>query len=69
MASVQWVYANGCNWVTLDAIAQRHIENLWAKNSSSWIESTSFRGAVYIDIDQMLLLCNGMSYSIARRRT
>ncbi|KAI8988565.1 hypothetical protein BDF20DRAFT_815062 [Mycotypha africana] len=68
MATVQWVYANGCNWVTLDALAQQHIENLWHHNSSSWIQSKSFNRPVYIDIEQMLLLCNGMSYSIARRR-
>ncbi|GAN05113.1 hypothetical protein MAM1_0082c04582 [Mucor ambiguus] len=69
MPSVQWVYANGCNWVTLDSVAQQHIENLWSLNSSSWIQSQSFKGPVYIDIDQMLLLCNGTAYSIARRRT
>ncbi|KAI7906045.1 uncharacterized protein BX663DRAFT_498590 [Cokeromyces recurvatus] len=69
MAAVQWVYANGCNWITLDSTSQRYIENLWSHNSSSWIQSQSFQCPVYVDIDKMLLMCNGMSYCIARRRT
>ncbi|OBZ88346.1 hypothetical protein A0J61_03603 [Choanephora cucurbitarum] len=68
MPSVEWVYANGCTWVTLDPIAQQHIESLWSMNSSSWIESQFFQCPVFIDIDKMLLMCNGLSYSIARRR-
>ncbi|KAI8069120.1 uncharacterized protein B0P05DRAFT_551631 [Gilbertella persicaria] len=68
MPSVQWVYANGCNWVTLDPVAQNQCECLWSHNSSSWIQSNSFTSPVYIDIGQMVLLCNGVSYSIARRR-
>lgn len=68
MSAVQWVYANGCNWVTLDAVAQKHIESLWSHNTSSWIQSQSFRCPVYIDIDQMVLMCNGIAYSIARHR-
>lgn len=69
MGSVQWVYANGCNWIALDITAQKHIESLWSHNASSWIESRSFPTAVYVDISQMCLLCNGMSYTIARRRS
>lgn len=69
MASVQWVYANGSAWVALDAAAQRHIESLWSHNASSWIQSQIFHSPVYVDIGQMSLMCNGMSYTIARRRT
>lgn len=69
MATVQWVYANGCSWVTLDATAQQDIESLWEFNASNWIQSRSFRSPVYVDISQMLLMCDGMSYSIARRRS
>ncbi|OBZ88353.1 hypothetical protein A0J61_03606 [Choanephora cucurbitarum] len=68
MGSVVWVYANGCNWVMLDPVAQNQCESLWSHNSSSWIQSNSFDSPVYIDIGQMVLLCNGVSYSIARRR-
>lgn len=68
MATVQWVYANGSAWVALDAAAQKHIESLWSHNTSSWIQSQLFHSPVYVDIDQMALLCNGMSYTIARRR-
>ncbi|KAI8988568.1 hypothetical protein BDF20DRAFT_813445 [Mycotypha africana] len=68
-SSVQWVYANGCNWVVLDALAQQHIESLWSQNGASWIQSRSFRAPIYVDISQMVLLCNGTSYTIARRRT
>ena len=69
MASVQWVYANGSSWITLDSAAQRHIESLWSHNASSWIESVTFTSPVYIDMDQMALLCGGVSYTIARRRS
>ncbi|KAI8069089.1 uncharacterized protein B0P05DRAFT_551534 [Gilbertella persicaria] len=68
MGSIQWVYANGSSWVTLDSLAQSHIESLWSHNSSSWIQSQSFRCPVYVDIGQMMLMCNGTCYSIARRR-
>lgn len=70
MGSVQWVYANGCNWVTLDANSQRYIEALWSKNSSDWISCQTFAAsAVYIDMSQMALICNGYAYTIARRRS
>jgi hypothetical protein len=66
MAAIQWVYANGCNWVVLDAVAQNHIESLWYQNGSNWIQSKSFQCPVYVDIGQMVLMCNGQSYTIAR---
>lgn len=69
MPSVQWVYANGCNWIVLDSIAQSQIECLWAQNGSSWIQSRSFTSPIYVDISQMVLMCDGTAYSIARRRT
>lgn len=69
MAAIQWVYANGCNWIALDAVAQTHIEGLWLQNGASWIQSKTFGSPIYVDISQMILMCDGMSYSIARRRT
>jgi hypothetical protein len=69
MSVVQWVYSNGSCWVALDSVAQNHIESLWSLNSSSWILSKSFPGPVYIDIDEMVLVCDGVSYKIARHRT
>ncbi|KAG2230839.1 hypothetical protein BDF21DRAFT_432161 [Thamnidium elegans] len=68
MGSVQWVYANGSAWVALDTAAQQHIESLWCHNASSWIQCQLFHSPVYVDIDQMSLICNGMAYTIARRR-
>ncbi|KAI9365732.1 hypothetical protein BD770DRAFT_336213 [Pilaira anomala] len=69
MASVQWVYANGCNWIKLDGTAQQQIEALWKHNSSAWVSCQAFpSSAVYVDIEQMTLLCNGFSYTIARCR-
>ncbi|KAI9335580.1 hypothetical protein BD770DRAFT_332438 [Pilaira anomala] len=64
--SIQWVYANGSVWVTLDIDAQHHLESLWSYNSSSWIQSQIFRCPVYVDMDRMSIICNGESYSIAR---
>jgi hypothetical protein len=68
MASVQWVYANGSSWVTLDALAQNQIESLWSHNGSNWIQTSSFGTPVYVDISHMCLLSQGISYTIARRR-
>ncbi|GAA5812394.1 hypothetical protein MFLAVUS_005846 [Mucor flavus] len=69
MGSVQWVYANGCNWITLDGSAQNHIEALWKQNTSAWVSCQAFpSSAVYVDIAQMALFCNGFAYTIARRR-
>lgn len=66
MTSVQWVYANGCSWITLDPVAQSQIESLWHQNGANWIQSQSFQCPVYADIGQMVLMCNGLSYTIAR---
>jgi hypothetical protein len=68
MVSVQWVYANGSSWVTLDRSAQTQIETLWSRDASNWINSSSFQGPVYVDTSEMLLMCAGLSYAIARRR-
>ncbi|GAN00819.1 hypothetical protein MAM1_0002c00243 [Mucor ambiguus] len=65
--AIQWVYANGSQWVPLDSKAQNKIEALWSNNYSTWIDCRAFQTAVYIDLDQMALLCNGYSYTIARR--
>jgi hypothetical protein len=66
--AVQWVYANGSYWVTLDRNAQTQIETLWSRDASSWIDSTSFRGPVYVDTSEMVLMYGGLSYVIARRK-
>lgn len=68
MAAIQWVYANGSNWVVLDKDTQCNIEMLWKNNASNWVSSQSFREPVYVDISQMALICNNYAYSIARRR-
>ncbi|KAI8069088.1 uncharacterized protein B0P05DRAFT_194842 [Gilbertella persicaria] len=67
-STIKWAYANGSNWVILDNQAQDNIERLWASNSSNWINSQMFRKPVYVDIPHMMLLCDGVSYSIARYR-
>jgi hypothetical protein len=69
-SSVQWVYANGCSWIELDRFAQKHIEALWDHNSSAWVSCQAFpTSAVYVDVAQMALFCNGYAYTIARRRS
>ncbi|KAI7890170.1 uncharacterized protein EV154DRAFT_422575 [Mucor mucedo] len=68
MACVQWVYANGSCWVALDRTAQSDIEALWSVNSSHWIRCPSVsKSAVYVDVEKMVMLCNGYQYTIARR--
>ncbi|KAI8891313.1 hypothetical protein K501DRAFT_166463 [Backusella circina FSU 941] len=66
---IQWVYANGSEWIPLDPRAQYHIEQLWNTNSSYWIQSDSrnFNGPIYVDISNMCLLFNRNAYSIARQ--
>lgn len=64
--AIEWIYADGGQWVTFDKIAQSNIECLWSNNSSSWITCQSFQVAVYVDIAQMTLICNGRSHSIVR---
>jgi hypothetical protein len=68
MNSIQWVYANGSQWVALDRTAQLNIESLWSNNASNWINCRTFPSAVYVDISQMALIWNEMSYTIARIR-
>jgi hypothetical protein len=69
MTCIQRVYANGSYWVALDRTAQSDIETLWSINSSYWILCPSvFKNAVYVDVKKMVMLCNGYSYTIARRR-
>ncbi|KAI9261867.1 hypothetical protein EDC94DRAFT_561811 [Helicostylum pulchrum] len=67
--AAQWVYANGSTWVTLDRNAQFQIETLWTRDASSWIASDSFRGPVYVDTSEMVLMFAGLSYVIARRNS
>lgn len=69
MASIQWVYANGSQWVALDKSAQFSIEQLWNRNSSNWITCNTFKTAAYVDFSQMAIICNGYAYTILRRRS
>ncbi|CAO3621554.1 unnamed protein product [Mucor hiemalis] len=66
--TVQWVYANGSLWITLDLQAQKQIEILWSRDAANWISSKSFRSPVYVDTSEMVLMCDGLSYVIARRK-
>lgn len=68
MASIQWAYANGSCWVPLDQNAQSDIEALWKRNASYWIRCTSLSrtSPVYVDISQMVMLCDGIAYTIVR---
>lgn len=70
MTCIQWVYANGSCWIALDKNAQSDIESLWSRNASYWIRCSSLSrtSPVYVDVQQMVLLCDGISYTIARRR-
>ncbi|KAG1048230.1 hypothetical protein G6F55_010439 [Rhizopus delemar] len=65
---IQWIYANGSTWVSLDAATQQQIEVLWSRHGSSWIHSNSFDGPVYVDTTEMLLMAGGYSFVIARRK-
>lgn len=65
-SNAQWYCAIGSCWVCLDDKTQADIEVLWEINGSSWITSNSFRAAVYVDISSMVLLTEGMQYTIAR---
>ncbi|ORE11452.1 hypothetical protein BCV72DRAFT_326280 [Rhizopus microsporus var. microsporus] len=67
--AIQWVYANGSIWTIFDKNTQQQIEALWSKHTSGWIQSSSFRGPVFVDTTQMVLIADGYSCAIARRTT
>lgn len=67
MAAIQWVYANGSSWVSLDVTAQYQIEQLWSNHSSAWINCRTFPGGAYVDFDVMEIKFNDYGYAIARR--
>lgn len=69
MAAIEWVYNAGSAWAPLDRYTQQTIEALWSQNGASWIQSSpSFGGhSVFIDTSQLILMCSGYSYTIARR--
>lgn len=67
MAEVQWIYANGSSWVSLDILAQQQIEQLWANHNSAWINCRTFPGGAYVDFDTMEIKFNDYVYAIARR--
>ncbi|KAG2196752.1 hypothetical protein INT47_009643 [Mucor saturninus] len=69
MAAVQWVYANGSNWVPLDVTTQQLIEQLWFNNRSAWIDCRTFSGRAYVDFDAMQICFNSLEYTFARRRS
>ncbi|KAG1469714.1 hypothetical protein G6F54_014555 [Rhizopus delemar] len=65
---IQWIYANGSTWGSLDAATQQQIEALWSRHGSSWIPSHSFEGHVYVDTTEMLIMAGGYYFVIARRK-
>ncbi|GAA5809584.1 hypothetical protein MFLAVUS_002995 [Mucor flavus] len=68
MERVQWVYANGCNWISLDERAQDQIERLWVTGANTGtVYSVTFSSNVSIDFLQMILKFNDdLIYTIAR---
>ncbi|KAI9283053.1 hypothetical protein BC943DRAFT_328191 [Umbelopsis sp. AD052] len=68
MASFQWVYSSGCNWIPFDTKANREIEKLWFNGTcGGWIYLTSFGGQAYINTASLYLQWSGYNYRIARR--
>lgn len=61
-----WVYASGSAWVSFDEATQKLIETLWRSDQATWINSRSFRGPVYVDTSEMVVLYGSYSYTIAR---
>jgi hypothetical protein len=65
-----WVYANGSNWVPLDAVTRTRIEILWQMDADpTWIYSPTFFTNVLIDIGRrrMTLTCGEIEYTIGRQ--
>lgn len=65
--AVDWVYASGSAWVSFDPATQRLIETLWTRDQATWINSQSFRGPIYVDTSDMVIMYGNYSYTIARR--
>ncbi|KAF1803554.1 hypothetical protein FB192DRAFT_1368664 [Mucor lusitanicus] len=65
--TIEWVYASGSNWVRFDTASQHIIETLWARDAATWFNSQSFRGPVYVDTSEMVVMYGSYAYTIARR--
>jgi len=65
--TIEWVYASGSNWVRFDTASQQIIETLWARDAATWFNSQSFRGPVYVDTSEMVVMYGSYAYTIARR--
>ncbi|ORY96342.1 hypothetical protein BCR43DRAFT_418181, partial [Syncephalastrum racemosum] len=67
MAPYEWVYNAGSSWAPLDQYTQSKIESLWFSHGACWIASPSFGGTtVYVDTADLILMCSGYAYTIAR---
>jgi hypothetical protein len=64
--AIQWAFLNGSEWCFFDQTSQVLIENMWTHNAANWITCRLFPGAVYLDTSDMMLVHNGISYTIAR---
>lgn len=62
----EWVYASGSAWISFDPETQKVIESLWTRDQATWINSQSFRGPVYVDTSEMVIMYGSYSYTIAR---
>lgn len=65
--AIEWVYASGSNWVRFDTASQQIIETLWSRDAATWFNSQSFRGPVYVDTSEMVVMYGSYAYTIARR--
>ncbi|KAI8997109.1 hypothetical protein BDB01DRAFT_713833 [Pilobolus umbonatus] len=67
MSSVEWYFADGSCWIALDTLAQLHIENLWWRNYSTWVQCKHFKSPVYVDISQLILFYKDKPFYLTRR--
>jgi hypothetical protein len=61
-----WKIALGSQWLPLDDTTARGVSYLWSCNQSGFIQSSTFKGFVYVDFDyNMAIIHNEASYAIA----
>ncbi|KAI9261868.1 hypothetical protein EDC94DRAFT_609098 [Helicostylum pulchrum] len=64
--ALRWYISIGSSWLPLDDVSARNVEYCWSRNHSQYINSGTFRGLVYVNLDRMVLNHNSIEYSIAR---
>ncbi|KAI8051805.1 hypothetical protein BDF21DRAFT_404324 [Thamnidium elegans] len=54
--ALRWYISIGSSWLPLDDLSARNVEYCWSRNHSQYINSGTFRGPVYVNLDRMSIV-------------